>query len=112
MTETKIKEVMEILKNKIPEEKYILVKNRLQTANDEVADVLLTQNYHNWVVILLLSIFLGGIGVDRFVIGDIGLGIAKLLINWLTFGLWSLIDIFFCYKKAKEKNFIKICHLI
>ena len=41
---------------------------------------------------LLLSIFLGGLGVDRFYLGYTGLGIAKLL----TFGgcgIWSLIDL-------------------
>jgi TM2 domain-containing membrane protein YozV len=46
----------------------------------------------SWLVALLLSIFLGSLGVDRFYLGYIGLGIAKLL----TFGgcgIWYLIDI-------------------
>jgi TM2 domain-containing membrane protein YozV len=40
---------------------------------------------------LLLSFFLGSLGVDRFYLGYTGLGVAKLL----TFGgcgIWSLID--------------------
>lgn len=44
-----------------------------------------------WMVALLLSFFLGGLGVDRFYLGYTGLGIAKLL----TFGgcgIWALID--------------------
>ena len=59
---------------------------------------------YNPTTVLLCSIFLGGIGVDRFIIGDVGLGIAKLLFGWITLGIWPLIDIFFSYKKAKEKN--------
>lgn len=45
-----------------------------------------------WMTALLLSLLLGGLGVDRFYLGYTGLGIAKLL----TFGgcgIWSLIDL-------------------
>lgn len=44
-----------------------------------------------WLITLLLSWFLGVLGVDRFYLGYTGLGIAKLL----TFGgcgVWALID--------------------
>ena len=44
------------------------------------------------ITALLLSIFLGSIGVDRFYLGYIGLGIVKL-ITCGGFGIWSLIDI-------------------
>lgn len=47
----------------------------------------------NWTVALLLSIFLGSLGIDRFYLGHIGLGVAKLLLSWMTFGVWWLIDI-------------------
>jgi TM2 domain-containing membrane protein YozV len=40
----------------------------------------------------ILGFFLGGIGVDRFYLGNIGMGVAKLLVGWLTFGIWPLID--------------------
>jgi hypothetical protein len=45
-----------------------------------------------YLVALLLSIFLGYFGVDRFYTGHVGTGIAKLL----TFGgcgIWALIDL-------------------
>ncbi len=40
----------------------------------------------------ILGFFLGVLGVDRFYLGNIGMGVAKLLLGWLTAGIWPLID--------------------
>jgi TM2 domain-containing membrane protein YozV len=45
-----------------------------------------------WIVALLLSIFLGELGIDRFYMGYIGLGILKLITGG-GFGVWWLIDV-------------------
>ena len=46
----------------------------------------------DWMVTLLLSILLGGLGVDRFYAGHIGLGVLKLLTAGGC-GIWWLIDL-------------------
>lgn len=46
----------------------------------------------NFLTALLLSIFVGGLGVDRFYMGYIGLGILKL-ITFGGCGIWWLIDL-------------------
>lgn len=46
----------------------------------------------DFMVALLLSIFVGSIGVDRFYLGYIGLGIVKL-ITFGGCGVWTVIDI-------------------
>ncbi|WP_406615655.1 TM2 domain-containing protein [Mycoplasmopsis hyopharyngis] len=43
------------------------------------------------LVLTLLSFFLGGLGIDRFYSGRIGLGVAKLLTAG-GLGIWALVD--------------------
>jgi hypothetical protein len=52
----------------------------------------------------ILSFFLGGLGVDRFYLGNVGLGIGKLL-TFGGLGLWALIDfIYIATGNAKDGN--------
>ena len=56
---------------------------------------------------LIVSILAGGLGIDRFMIGDTGMGIGKLL-TCGGFGIWTIIDWFMIQKATREKNMQKI----
>ena len=45
-----------------------------------------------WLTLLLISIFLGEFGIDRFYVGKVGTGILKLL-TLGGCGIWWVIDI-------------------
>ena len=49
-----------------------------------------------WVFAFLL----GGLGIDRFMRGQIGIGICKILFNWCTLGIWELVDFIIAAVKA------------
>jgi uncharacterized membrane protein len=57
-----------------------------------------------WLIALLLSIFVGVFGIDRFYLGKVGTGVLKLL----TFGgftIWAIIDIILiALKRLDDKS--------
>jgi len=63
----------------------------------------------NFVAMLLLCFFLGGLGVHRFYAGKIGTGILMLL-TFGGLGIWTLIDFIIIAVgsfKDKEGRYIK-----
>lgn len=57
----------------------------------------------NWLLCLLMSIFFGSLGVDRFMMGYVGTGLLKLF-TFGGFGIWWFIDLILIASKNKFKN--------
>lgn len=54
-------------------------------------------------IALVISLFAGVYGIDRFFIGDVGLGIGKLL-TCGGLGIWAIVDWFLIMDATKDKN--------
>ena len=57
----------------------------------------------NWFLALVMSIIFGQLGVDRFIMGHIGLGILKLITAGGC-GIWWLIDLILIATKHEFKD--------
>ena len=93
----------------------------VQGASNSCTEEFMTLPVKSPVKTLLLSLFLGGLGIDRFYLGDKKMGFAKLiariisaqlssitaigsLLNFAV-SIWLIVDIFLTYKLCKEMNF-------
>ena len=56
-----------------------------------------------WIFCLLMSIFFGYLGIDRFIMGHIGTGLLKLC-TLGGCGIWWLIDIILIASKYNAEN--------
>ena len=94
-----------------PEEKIMYLKDKLKTIDEEKFSLISTAELKDPTTILLVSIFLGSLGIDRFMIGDTGMGVLKLLTAGCC-GILTIIDWFSMQKKTKDLNYNKIMSLM
>ena len=94
-----------------PPEKIPYLKEKLYGIDDQKFMMLSTIDLKDPTTLLLISIFLGSLGIDRFMLGDIGMGVLKLLTLGCC-GILTIIDWFTVSKRAKEKNFSNVMTLI
>ncbi len=90
-----------------PAEKIMYLKEKLAAMDESKFTMVSTVELKDPTTILLVSIFLGGLGIDRFMLGDTGMGILKLLTGGCC-GILTIIDWFTVSKKTKELNFNNI----
>ena len=94
-----------------PEEQIMYLKEKLMAMPEEKFGLISTIELKDPTTLLLVSIFLGSLGVDRFMLGDTGMGVLKLLTAGCC-GILTIIDWFTISKKTKETNFNRLMSLI
>ena len=72
------------------------IRKRLLKMEPARWTMLQSTSFNDPTLLLVVSILVGGLGVDRFIIGDVGLGV------------WTIVDWFLIMGATKEKNLDKI----
>jgi TM2 domain-containing membrane protein YozV len=84
-----------------------MIRERLLAIDDAKWVMISTLQFKEPSTMLIISILAGSLGIDRFMLGDTGLGIGKLL-TCGGLGIWTIVDWFMIQKATKEKNLEKI----
>ncbi|AEB13677.1 TM2 domain-containing protein [Treponema succinifaciens] len=96
---------------KLPAEKAVLIREKMAQIDDSRYATISSVELKDPTTMLLVSIFLGELGVDRFMLGETGMGILKLLTAGLCGILW-LIDLIGITKKVKEYNYNELMKIL
>jgi TM2 domain-containing membrane protein YozV len=94
-----------------PAEQLPYIRERLANLPDDKSSMIYSVEFKNTTTSLILSLLLGSYGIDRFYIGNIGLGVGKLL-TCGGCGIWTIIDWFLIRNATKKVNFEKFMQII
>lgn len=83
------------------------IRDRLLTLDESKWAMISTMQFKDPTTSLIVSILAGNLGIDRFIIGDTGLGVGKLL-TCGGIGIWAIVDWFMIQGATREKNMQKL----
>lgn len=101
---TKVNQWLLMNKKYFTNQQLMAISEKLKVLDEENYRNLIMVEYKDPVVSLILSVFTGVWGVDRFYIGNVGLGVGKLLTAG-GFGVWWLVDLFCIQNATKKVNY-------
>lgn len=87
------------------------IKDRLLALDDDRFAIINGLDYKDPTMMIIISIFAGTLGIDRFILGDTGLGVLKLLTCGGCY-IWTIIDCFLIQGRTRELNYLKLMQVI
>lgn len=91
----------------LPASKLPLIKDALAKVDESKLIYLQSVEYKDPNTVLILSILLGTLGIDRFILGDAGMGVLKLLTCGGVY-VWWIIDMVNAQERTQAYNFKKL----
>lgn len=87
------------------------IRERLLAVPDEKWMLIQTLQLKDPTLSLIVSLLVGSLGIDRFMIGDIGMGVGKL-ITCGGLGIWAIVDWFMIQDATRQKNALILQHYL
>lgn len=119
MSEERQKRVQRYLvenKKYFPQNRMSDIKKKIMEISDEQFEQIEWLEFKDPSMMTIVAVFLGHIGVDRFMLDDVKNGILKLLSTLLTFGIagtiWWFIDIFNISERTTAYNYKKFADIL
>lgn len=94
--------------NKFPALQMGELRAQLATSDSRDTYPVMSTEYRDPYLALILSFFFGVFGVDRFYVGDIGVGFGKLALTVLGgIGgvIWWFVDLFLIVNRTRQRNY-------
>ena len=110
MTREQIDQLIDMNCDKLSPEYIPQIRERLAEADEGIAQAAFS-SCKGEIFVMCMASFFGCYGVDRFVLGEVGLGCAKLL-TCGGCGIWALIDTFTAPSRTRKYNSEKILSMI
>ena len=105
MQKEKIDQFIMVNADKFPQLMIEQIRQKLEKLDESKESMLMAMEWKSPKVALLLAIFVSF--ADRMYLGQVGLGVAKLL-TCGGVGIWSLVDLFSAMSRARMYNYNKL----
>ena len=94
-----------------PTEQVQYIRHRREALPEQQLSLLYSISFQDPTMMLVISLFGGSLGIDRFMLGQVGLGIGKLL-TCGGCGIWSIVDWFLIMDATRQSNAQKLFAVI
>lgn len=111
MTQEKVDMFIASKSNYLPQESLPLLREKLLELDESKYVLLQSVDFKDPTIMLIVSLLVGNLGIDRFMLEDIGMGVLKLLTGGV-FGILTIIDWCTIMNKTKQHNLNKLMAIL
>lgn len=112
LTEQQVEQLIAAYGERVPISCFSSLREMLLSTTMSYSEVqVVLMQMKDPIISLILSIVVGYLGIDRFYVDDIGLGIIKLITCGGLY-IWWLVDIFLIMGKTRMRNYERLTQVL